>query len=99
MNKTLIAVLIGLLVIIVIVLVMVLPATRRSAETPFPTIPPDDYATPLPTFLPTPSPTPITLTPEQEQLSDLEAAEKSELALEQGFEQDVTKLDTELRGL
>lgn len=99
MNKTLVAVLVGLLVIIVIVLVMVVPATRRSAETPFPTVPPDDYSTPLPTLLPSPSPSPVALTPEQEQLSDLEAAEKSELALGKDFEQDVTKLDAELRGL
>ncbi len=99
MNKTLIAVLIGLLIIILIVLFMVLPAARRSEEIPFPTITPDATYTPLPTLPSTPSPSPLTLTPEQEQLADMEAAEKSDLALENDFEQDVSKLDTELRGI
>lgn len=97
MTKVLTWVLIGLLVIILLIIFAVLPVRKSAEETPSPTI--SEIATPFPIVTPTPSPTPEALTPEQERLADLEAAESTELALEKNLDSDMSQLDRELRGI
>ncbi|TSC72699.1 MAG: hypothetical protein G01um101438_416 [Parcubacteria group bacterium Gr01-1014_38] len=97
MSKALTWILIALLVIIVLIIFAALPVRRSAEGTPSPTVP--GFATPFPTVIPTPAPTPEVLTSQQERLADLEAAESTELALEQDVDSDFNKLDSELRGL
>lgn len=97
MSKALTWILITLLVVVVLIIFAFLPVRRSAEETPVPTSLPGAVVTPFPT--PAPSPSPEALAPGQEQLTDLETAESTDLALEQDLDSDLNKLDSELRGL
>lgn len=96
MNKVLMWTILGLVVVVVVAILALVPVVRRSQE-------PSATPTPYPTFstqtpLPTATPTPEALTPDKEQLSDLETAEK-EFAVGADYDSDLNQLDGQLKGI
>lgn len=96
MNKALPWIIVVLIAVLVLLVLALLP-TRRAGEVP-PTIVP----TPLlstPSFpSPSPSPSPVVLTPEQQELADLQT-ETEALPSDTDLTQDLQVIDAELQGV
>lgn len=95
MNKALAWIIVAVVVVVLLVLLAVLPARRGGEEFEAP----EDFsgigvATPFVL----PSPTPEALTPEKEELTDLETETES-LEFDSTLDADLQGLDVELRGV
>lgn len=99
LNKILVALLVAAVVLVLLFLFAVRSVNRTSELTGSPAAVTSEA--PLPS-LPTtaiPTATPEVLTPDQEQLSDLEAEEQTRLTIEDDFDTNINQIDAELRGL
>lgn len=102
MNKTVAWIIFAIVVLVVLALLAVLPARRANEEEALPGTATDstiELVTPPPELVSTPSPTPEALTPEQENLADLEAAESQDVNFDESIDADFRGLEGEVKGL
>lgn len=104
MNRTIPWIIVAAVVVVVLAVLFMLPARRAGSPeatgtlklSPLasPAIAPPVVATPSPS----PTPTPEVLTPEKQQLTDLQG-ETDALTSDSGFDQDLQAIDAELQGI